>query len=153
MSLNIYPTKESIPNNLRYMNQNDSWFMQHRELPDNPIVRSILKNIDDCEYQSKSTFVSNKFSKLGGIYNQFLSTGCKTALNVYFSVDDGTCIDTIECGPNAFTEILRLHNGNILLSPADVMQSDGPCDINFMNVHYTNMGKFLEALYRYEENN
>lgn len=116
MSLTVYLTnnigfKEAKRECIKY---NDNYFDEHNEqykIDDK--AKEIMKNIDDVEYKENHRFCS-KFEPNADIKLDELSTGCKTALNVYFNPNK--IFTVAECGTNAIKEILNLPQGNIYFS-------------------------------------
>lgn len=97
--------------------ENDLWFDGNaHKLPDTKEVRRIIKKVDGVEYQGQG-FITAKFSLHRNpnavISAKFLSTGCKTVLNVLLYPDQ--IFSVVGCGQNAFEEILRLNEGKIYL--------------------------------------
>lgn len=80
--LNVYLGKK--PNSLR--KYNDGWFDINIGLIDfnNKEIHKIMKDIDDVEYASDLRFFS-KYNKNLAVSLTELSTGCKTAINIYIS--------------------------------------------------------------------
>lgn len=153
MSLNVYYRKEDIPNNLRYVLYNDGFFIKRGMVDINGTIKSIIKSIDDGELVSSKTFISQRHPDFGALFIDYLSTGCKTAINVYYSAEEGTCIDTISCGYNAIGEILRLPQGNILYPGYSCcVDENEECDIMFNGRHYNVMKDFMMAFHDYEDN-
>ena len=72
-------------------------------------VKYLMKVIDGVEYAGNNCF----YSKYGGValHVSELSTGCKTAINVYSCPDK--IFDIGECGNNALAAICNLKRGNI----------------------------------------
>ena len=141
MSLNIYTKLEDLPDTMEFINYNDIFF-NGELLHDNAITKKILKDIDKAIYNSATTFIGRDKS-LGAIYNEHLSTGCKTLLNIANNPDK--CFDVFECGPNALEELSYIKNGNILWRlPVLNCDNNYDCDIIIKNKHFN---KFLDFLH------
>ena len=114
MSLILYLCSEAeLPKEYKYIKFNDAYFDKYYtdyEIDDT--AKNIIKSIDNVEYTGNHRFKS-KFEKDADIKLTELSTGCKTALNIYFNVDK--MFNIAECGNNAFEEILKLDRGNAYL--------------------------------------
>lgn len=111
--LNIYTEERFIPDGMKFVYENDAYFVLiSRRIKNDEDTARMLKEIDDAVYQSSSTFIG-KFIPDAGLFYTCLSTGCKTALNVHYNPD--VCFDLFECGNNAKNSILNLSNGNVLL--------------------------------------
>ena len=89
---------------------NDAFFMFNiNNIVFDDIVKYLMKVIDGVEYAGNNCF----YSKYGGValHVSELSTGCKTAINVYSCPDK--IFDIGECGNNALAAICNLKRGNI----------------------------------------
>lgn len=110
MSLHVYLRKEDIPNGMPYVILNDAWFNENVRVENDTITERLLFQIDGARYADVGHFYP-KIDPEGKVRFDYLSTGCKTALNVYNASD--VCFDVRECGENAIAEILHLDHGNI----------------------------------------
>ena len=90
---------------------NDSFFNHYfdaEKLVINKRMAEIIKRIDDTVYDSASNTIKSKYNPSISLSPKYLSTGCKTVLNVMafpckiFSIG--------ECGENAISELLSLSN-------------------------------------------
>lgn len=108
--LNVYLGKK--PNSLR--KYNDGWFDINIGLIDfnNKEIHKIMKDIDDVEYASDLRFFS-KYNKNLAVSLTELSTGCKTAINIYTFQNELFTI--AECGNNALNTIFRFKSGNVYM--------------------------------------
>lgn len=115
MSLTLYLCQEEeLPKEYSYIKFNDAYFDKYyTDYKIDETAKNIIKSIDNVEYIGNHRFKS-KFEENAYIKLTELSTGCKTALNVYFNVDKIFSISG--CGDNAFEEILKLRDGNINLT-------------------------------------
>lgn len=107
--IEIYTYKDT---SLQVMDFNDSWFDSEviGNIEITPEAAKLVEQIDGCtcgkHYDIYSKFTGNYVSM------EYLSTGCKTALNCLFYPDMIFCID--ECGENALTEIFKLPNAKLV---------------------------------------
>lgn len=90
---------------------NDGWFDMNTDSIDfsNKEIRKIIKNIDGVEYADDLRFFS-KFKKNVQVDITELSTGCKTAINIYSFPDK--IFNLAECGNNALEIIFNFKKGN-----------------------------------------
>lgn len=147
MSLKIYQNREEIPEGIRVVDVNDSWFNQYTKLRDIEKVKQILWSVDEAR-RADDTHFYPKIDPDGKIPKMFLSTGCKTALNVLSQPD--ICFNVIECGDNALTEILRLQNGCVLWEIVSVayLCDDESVDVIIEDMHFTEASSAIEYLYK-----
>lgn len=152
MSLHIYYAESTVPKGMEIVRYNDAYFDTNVRLKNTPIVRYLLKEIDDATYQSEDTFVSNKHVNRGGLYTENLSTGCKTALNVVCaSENNNVCISPVEMGRNAWNALLKSRKGHVLLKYTSLTRSaDDTCDIIFEGKHFSTIREFGTGVYEYE---
>ncbi|MDO5408643.1 MAG: hypothetical protein Q4F28_15145 [Eubacteriales bacterium] len=87
-------------------------------------LANIIRNIDGSELLDGSD-IRTGFGHLTDISN--LSTGCKTAINVYLNPDKLISCD--EAGNNAFEEILNIGTGRIQIRELPVLWDDVEVDI------------------------
>lgn len=95
--LYIYSDKDTIPKDKKYIDCNDIFFNTKTTLSDGELVPYILQKIDGAKKYSDLTFIPRN-EKLGSLYKEFLSTGCKTLLNIISY--NNYCFDLVECGNN-----------------------------------------------------
>lgn len=90
---------------------NDGWFNTYADLIDfeDKTVQNIMKIIDGVNYAGDLMFFS-KFKKNAQVSVSELSSGCKTAINVYSF--QNKIFSLAECGNNALRTIFGLKNGN-----------------------------------------
>lgn len=119
---------------------NDAWFdLNWYTYTDEAVFKEIIRAIDGVEYLGNGQIVMKfgpKPVQKQGITTvptvgvQKLSTGCKTALNVYFCPDK---IFTIaECGANAVELILAGSQGNIY-TPEAILVRDFSNPVRVLN--------------------
>lgn len=141
MSLRIYTKISDIPDGLDVIDYNDKFFAGII-LKDDEVSKQILKEIDQANYNSKNTFIGRDKS-LGALNKSFLSTGCKTLLNIISKPE--FCFNVIECGQNALKLLAKIHDGNIFWkNPVLFLTEDEPCDIIISNNRFT---KFMDFTY------
>lgn len=78
---------------------------------DSDLVQSLISIIDGGRYIGGFSFVS-RISKTSVSVTE-LSTGCKTAINVFTFPD--MIVDIVECGINAVEEIFKLDKGRVFI--------------------------------------
>lgn len=110
-NLTLYLCSEAeLPKEYKYIKFNDAYFNKYyTDYKIDDTAKNIIKSIDCVEYTGNYRFKS-KFEPNADIKLDELSTGCKTALNIYFNTND--IFNVAECGNNAFEEILKLSRGN-----------------------------------------
>lgn len=144
MSLHLYRAKESIPDNLQFVLSNDLFFITATCIPDTPLVREELAEVDNVEYHSE-TDVLLKDSKLL-LQKDDLSTGTKTFLNI-LQHPQGSCFETCECDDTVMGHIMELNAGHILIDRTVLSlrdKYDNNCDIYVDDRHFT---KKTDVLY------
>lgn len=150
MSLNVYRTITEIPEGVKYIKVNDSFFNGKTVLPDNNFTRLVLREIDKAEYDSSLTF-KGRTADLGALGKQMLSTGSKTALNV--SQFPEYCFDLCECGDNAKNIIFKLEKGSVLLSNVFLLSGiNDDCDVVYRQKSYLHLSD-LFSVFKEEDNN
>lgn len=99
----------------KVIRSNDGWFSEYLGQVDftDPIVKQTMLDIDRANYINHN-YMTTKFSKVGAVRVDELSTGCKTIINIHTFPDKIFTID--ECGNNAIKKILSLSNGNVTLT-------------------------------------
>lgn len=110
--LNIYLKTE--PDHLSVCYYNDFWF--DRKFNEGNIKISqqhidIIRKIDNVQYDERAGRIKSKFIPDCYIDITELSSGCKTALNVFSFPEH--CFYIGECGKNALQEIFNFSKGNI----------------------------------------
>lgn len=144
MSLTIYRSLFTVPENMEYINGNDVFFNLHTDLKNTAEVQALLKKIDGVKYKDEKNVTvytaANEGSTLG---KSKLSTGIKTILNIMHHPDK--CFSTIECGKNVLLEILKLTEGNVVWE-SSVIFADAPCDIIVDDEHYTSVKEAMHAV-------
>lgn len=107
--ITVYKKKEDIPKNCKLVELNDIYFNRHTSQKLDPQAKKIITEIDGATLCEKYKIVS-KFQK--EVLNiDRLSTGCKTALNIYYNPEIVFSIK--ECGDNAIDVIYDLQEGRI----------------------------------------
>jgi hypothetical protein len=146
MGLNIYTDIDDIPEKMRYIKCNDAFFDAEGIIGEDIFCREVLRDIDGAEYVDNYTFKS-RFDNFGNLDKIHLSTGSKTALNIY--QNPNICFDVCECGNNVLCKILKIINGNILWKTQVVLYRGNPdCDIMFNGVNYKSIFEFLKVTMR-----
>ncbi len=144
MSLVVYLRKEDIPSTLRYVDNNDVYFVANTPIPDTPLAREILKTIDKAEYCSDKTFTC-RTNGMGNLTREYLSTGTKTLLNIMSHND--CCFNIVECGDNALNYLRKLNSGyvfwNSIVWVPTFSDNTDSCDIMCNNQHFTNVSDFV----------
>lgn len=106
---------EASAKNSKIVVLNDAFFdffiLDKININDN--MKSILKKIDNVKY-AQDYRVTSKFQDNVLIRMEEISTGCKTALNVFTFPDKIFFAD--ECGENALQTIFNFKSGNIILT-------------------------------------
>lgn len=135
----------------KYCKFNDAWFDKYTDKIDfeQESVKEIIKSIDHVTYVGNQR-IRSKFEENLAISVRELSTGCKTAINV-FSFPD-TIFSVAECGDNALQVIFNCQEGKIHI-PAFVIprQFHNTIEVNTgKDQHMVSDNKELESiLYQY----
>ena len=107
--ITVYKKKEDIPKNSKLVELNDIYFNRNTSQKLDSQAKKIINEIDGATLCEKYKIVS-KFQK--EVLNiDRLSTGCKTALNIYYNPEIVFSIK--ECGDNAIDVIYDLQQGKI----------------------------------------
>lgn len=107
--IKIYKEKNKIPCSIDYIELNDIFFNQNTASKIDNNANKIIEYIDNSKLISQYK-IKSKFNETVLDIDQ-LSTGCKTALNVYYFPDKIFCIK--ECGNNALEMIYQLEKGMV----------------------------------------
>lgn len=75
---------------------------------------------------------------------RFLSTGCKTALNVLYHPD--VCFSLIECGSNAVGAICSLRCGNVFVMPGVFFKGLVSVNVILDGIVVSDIDTFLERV-------
>ena len=129
--LTIYGNSEDTPKDMWLELNNDSWFINQFVLSEARIddkVMELMLKIDNATV-THPYIMNTPFGE--GISMQYLSTGCKTAINIHTFTKK--CFSAIECGSNAIIEILRLDRGNTILPFIPVIEDDFGVDIRLIS--------------------
>ncbi len=125
---------------------NDIYFFAHTVIPSDDMFHHMLEDIEKVKYISPFMFQSLIHPELGNVSKDKLSSGCKTALNVYQNPE--VCFLLLECGKNFRDIILTYDRGCI--EWISTFQSDVddnmPCDIIYDNAHFDVIGNFFRRL-------
>ena len=143
MSLVIYTSKEELMVGMQYVNYNDQFF-QWMYLHDDETTKTILREIDRARYNSKTTFIGRD-KDLGVLNKEYLSSGCKTLLNILYNPDK--CFDISLCGNNALSLLRLIKNGNVVWrKPVLHFVGESDCDIIIDGYHFTDFREFLHYI-------
>lgn len=141
MSLIIYINEEDIPRDTKVCMFNDRYFNGNTLLSGSEDCKAALWAIDKAVYNSESTFIGRNPS-IGALYREYLSTGCKTVINIIQHPD--ICFTARECGQNAKEFILTLTEGQVLWSYGQLdIDDDISCDVVCNNIHFNNIGELI----------
>ena len=126
MPLNVYLSRESVPEELTIIDANDDMFIV---IPQTDLARHIVKTIDSGTVTSEYTYMVDDMPHLGNLSASSLSTGSKTLINILSNPK--VCYNVIECGMNALQMIPLITEGNILWEVPFVSLSEDnvPCNI------------------------
>lgn len=143
MSLNVYLTREEIPNNMVVIDSNDIYFNGYTNIGTSEFEKSVLKKIDNASRISDYKFLG-RTEELGNFNKSCLSTGTKTLLNIYNNSD--YCFNVLECGDNALEFLCDLKEGNILweFPYFNIERESEYCDIQCRGKHFDNIVDFIE---------
>ena len=144
MSLILYLDKEDVPQGTFLCKENDLFFDGQTLLNDSAICSDILRTIDQATYNSPETFIGRD-KDIGALYKVYLSTGCKTLLNIVMHPD--ICFSLLECGLNAKQFTLGLTTGQALWVPDQLdIEDDTDCDIICGGTHFNKVGDLIEYM-------
>ena len=143
MSLHVYIVKSDIPENIPFIEDNEEYFFEHTRPKLDSHVDTILDGIDSGKYFDKNTWI-DRFGK-ARMWRE-LSTGGKTALNIYYNPD--VAFSLIECGMNVHNVISTFDRGR----PVGLYlhRNDGidTCDvIDTDNEHFNSIKQYSEVWY------
>ena len=146
MSLNLYTSIEDVPKDLKLVNYNDAFFAIHTSLNNSEFEKRVLRDIDKTTYVSEEVFIGRTKS-FGGLYKNYLSTGCKALLNIEKN-PEGYCFDLLECGQNVLNMLKYLNKGNVLLRSKILIPrgKDLECNIVYKGVKYNNLKELCKTL-------
>lgn len=111
MAVTIFVDRNGIPDSMSIIDCNDIWFGANKDrikVDDN--IKKLMSLIDGSTYVRDTTMVT-RYGEY--IDMDYLSTGCKTAINAY--ANPNKIVDCIESGGNAILQMFRLKNGNLLV--------------------------------------
>ena len=97
-----------------------------------PIISHLIKEIDNGIPKDKNNF---KAKNGDNISYDYLSTGCKTAINIYCNPDKW--FDTVECGNNAILEILKLPKGKAVIFRKPYYEGDFDLNLDLITSYGT----------------
>lgn len=96
-------------------------------------VKDLIADIDEAECFYNNRGGITVLSPSGDSISLFdLSTGCKTALNIYLNPKE--IFDTLECGNNAKNAILKLPRGNAVMHER-TYNTEGDFEVNVLLVN------------------
>lgn len=107
--ITIYKDEKDIPQSVRLVELNDIYFNRHTSQKLDVQAAKIIQEIDGAVLYEKYKIIS-KFQK-ETLNIDRLSTGCKTALNIYYNPNMAFSIK--ECGDNAVEVIYAFPQGNV----------------------------------------
>lgn len=107
--LTVYKKKDDIPSDKKLIELNDIYFNRYTSQTIDHRAEEIIMAID-------GTILCEKYKIISKFQNEVLnidrlSTGCKTALNIFYNQDSIFSIK--ECGDNAIDVIYAFQEGNI----------------------------------------
>ena len=107
--LTIYKNKNDIPQSMEYVELNDVFFNRNTVMLLDEQAEDIIAQIDETELIGKFKIAS----KFNGVVLDVdrLSTGCKTALNVFYFPEKVFCLK--ECGDNALEVLYQMESGSV----------------------------------------
>lgn len=105
--LRIFKRKTDIPEDMELVVFNDSFFNRTTSRMVNEDAAAVIAAIDKANLKDKFRIVSRFENEVVNIDR--LSTGCKTALNVFYFPDKVFSLK--ECGDNALDVIYGFHRG------------------------------------------
>lgn len=107
--ITIYKSKADIPNGIELVELNDLFFNQNIIERLDMRAEGIIKKIDGALLREDYRIISGINGELLNIDK--LSTGCKTALNIYYFPEKVFSLK--ECGDNALDEIYAYQEGQV----------------------------------------
>ena len=146
MSLNIYSSILDVPEGMKVIRYNDSFFNSFTKLNNSDFEKTVLRDIDDATFVSPD-LVIGRFIKAGAVHKSTLSTGVKTILNIEKHPD--WCFDMLECGKNVLYKLCDLSSGNAILKNTLIAYPGKgvPCDIKYRGKLYKDFGAFISDFY------
>lgn len=143
MSLAVFTDKSKIPKDIKFVNYNDIFFGEVL-LNETELVKTVLEKVDRAIYHSPTSFIGRD-KDLGALHKSYLSTGCKTLLNIISNPN--ICFDVCECGPNALTLLSYIKNGYVYWhNPALQVLETYECDIKVDNITFTDFEEFVNYI-------
>lgn len=143
MSLMVYRCKSDVPENEKVITDNETYFLDNTVPLLDERVNDIIRDIDGGTYFDKGRWI-DRFGT--ALYWNSLSTGGKTALNIFYNPD--IIFSTIECGENAHAAITMLGRGKAYQLYVHRNDGSDACDIvDTYGNHFTSIAKFEEAYY------
>lgn len=107
--ITIYKNKADIPTGVELVEWNDLFFNQNIIDRLGMGAEKIIKKIDGASLREDYSIISGVNGELLNIDK--LSTGCKTALNIYYFPEKVFSLK--ECGDNALDEIYSCQSGQV----------------------------------------
>lgn len=143
MSLSIYTERSEVPGDMRVVDYNDSYF-DGVLLQRDDLSRLVLQTVDLVQVYTDKAYIGRD-SELGYLNKSYLSTGCKTLLNIIASPD--VCFDICECGSNALQFLSLLKIGHVFWKrPVINYMYSSSCDIIIHGKHFTNSDNFMDYI-------
>lgn len=144
MPLTLYIKRSHINNLKNIVDYNDDLFeLQYDSVRIDDNIAKLIFRIDKSKYLGEGK-IETRFGEIIGI--NYLSTGCKTAINVYNNPD--TVINCIEAGTNALEEIIKMKNGKVLMEIAPAFNVNYDINVDMIysgkKVHYKNIESLLD---------
>jgi hypothetical protein len=107
--ITIYKNKADIPKSMELIELNDLFFNQNIIERLDMRAEDVIKKIDGATLRTDYRIISGINGELLNIDK--LSTGCKTALNIYYFPEKVFSLK--ECGDNALDEIYAYQSGQV----------------------------------------
>lgn len=141
MSLKVYARREDVPAGMKVVDVSDIFFDSY-ELKEDALTSKILMDIDKAIYSSPTTFIGRD-EELGSLNKSFLSTGCKTLLNIAYHPD--ICFNVQLCGQNVLDLLYLIRNGNVLWEHPVLFSLDDSleCDIEMEGRKFYDFEEFI----------
>lgn len=138
----FYDNKKDIPDGIKVIKSNDTYFNAHTMLPNSDFVDKILSTIDKAVRVSERAF-RGRSDKFADLDRQCLSTGTKTLLNILQNPD--VCFNITECGLNALELLPLIDDGNIYCDRyinIPITSNNIRCNISYRGKRFNNLNDF-----------
>ncbi len=139
--VHIYTDMKYIPNNLKLINDIDSYFVIEGYIENNPTTREILRCIDKCAYHDRHEVV-DRFGRVLSIQN--LSSGSKALLLAQVTADRYV-VNLYDFGHIQSDVISSLTNGNLYIDWASRLYDSDIVECNGVYVNNILYNSFEEA--------